>query len=76
MNVTILPPNLPWHAKVELTEQQWANIDNPFLEDGWLDRPIRTWVNQHCDHSTNFTYYGHILFAHEDDLIKFLLTWS
>ena len=75
MKVTILPDNynLSWYAKVELTDHEWPQIDN---NDLWLHRPIYKWVTEQCDHNINFTYYGHILFEHEDDLVKFLLTWS
>lgn len=73
MDVHIFPEYRFWYARVELTPQQWPPIDRGDL---WLERPIYTWVTQDCEHSTNFTYYGHILFAHEDDLVKFLLTWS
>ena len=73
MDVHIFPEYRFWYAKVELTSQQWPPIDRLDL---WLERPIYKWVTQDCEHSTNFTYYGHILFAHEDDLVRFLLTWS
>jgi hypothetical protein len=73
MKVTILPDCYGWHAQVVLNAQEWPPLD---YDDLWLDRPIRRWVTEECEHSTNFSYYGHIMFAHEDDLVKFLLTWS
>jgi len=74
MKVNIFPENMcAWYAGVELNVQQWHPLD---YDDLWLDRPIRRWVMEECEHNTDFSYYGHILFEHEDDLVKFLLTWS
>ena len=66
MNVLILPDNTAWHAQVELTDPL-SIID---------DSSMRKWMMDNCDHITYFSEWGYILFSHESDLIKFVLTWS
>lgn len=72
MQVTIFPKCSLWYAQVELTLTQWPPLGN----DVWLERPIYKWVTEQCDQNNFFSNKGHIMFAHEDDLVKFLLTWS
>ena len=73
VRVRKLPPDSDWYARVHLDQQEWP----PTMEEThWTDRPIRQWVNEHCQSPHFFTFSGTILFSSESDLVNFLLTWS
>lgn len=63
-----------WFAKVELNQQEWPLTDW-YYDDSWLERPIRVWASENIVFDYFFTYYGHIFFQNQEDLIAFKLVW-
>lgn len=66
--------NSYWHCVVYLNEQEWPDDLDP--EGLWLARPIRKWVDDHCEDNVFFTYYGVIYFQSGSDFVRFWMTWS
>ena len=58
---------------VQLNKTEWPAID--VNDDTWLDRPIRTWVNNCGWRATFFCYNGEIFFYDEALFTQFWLTW-
>ena len=51
------------------TEEWW-------VDDGWLDRPIYRWVQDHCQQQVFFACDGRVLFASKEDATMFQMVWG